>query len=64
MNITDILHIQDDQYGINSIENTKNIFKIDEIIEHYKNNTHVKHLNLFSDECIPKKITAYTNNRI
>ena len=27
LNITDILHMQDDQHGINSIENTKNIFK-------------------------------------
>jgi len=55
LNITDILQIQDDEHGINSIENTKNIFKIDEIIEHYRKSVDIKHLCLFSDECIPKK---------
>lgn len=52
---TDILQIQDDQHGINSRENLKNLSYIDNIIEIYKSNKNIKYLNIFSNEGLPKK---------
>lgn len=55
LNCTDILQIQDDQHGINSVENISNIHVIDNITNSYCNNEKIQFLHLFSDEGLPNE---------
>lgn len=54
LNCTDICQIQDDQHGINSIENINNLGDLDDIIQTYKMNKNINFLHIFGEEGIPK----------
>ena len=51
---TDILQIQDDQHGINSVKNINHLENINIILDEYKNNEKMQYLHLFEDENLPK----------
>lgn len=54
LNCTDICQIQDDQHGINSIDNTNNLKDLDDIIKTYEINENMDYLHIFSEEGKPK----------
>tara|TARA_B100001093_G_scaffold156923_1_gene149492 strand:- start:9081 stop:9911 length:831 start_codon:yes stop_codon:yes gene_type:complete len=53
LNCSDILQIQDDQHGINSITNITNLSDLDIIIEEYQKNKEIQFMHLFSNEALP-----------
>ncbi len=53
LNCSDILQIQDDQHGINSIANITNISDLDIIFEEYQKNRDIQFMHLFSNEALP-----------
>ena len=51
---TDILQIQDDQFGLNSKDNIENLKDLDDILDVYKINYNIEFLHLYDNEGKPK----------
>jgi hypothetical protein len=49
-----ILQIQDDQHGINTVENTAKLEEVDEVVSTYKSSSRIEFMHLFGKEGKPQ----------